>query len=514
MKRERYTLLLVLVFISGMTSLAVEMCASRLLAPFFGTSLIVWANLIGMVLLYLTIGYFLGGRLADRFPQEKALYQLTAWAAFAIGLIPFISPPILRWSLKGFSTLSAAILASSLFGVVLLFSVPMTLLGCVSPFAIRLAVRDVSRAGNVAGGLYALSTLGSLVGTFTPVLILIPNIGTKRTFLFFSIVLLVVSLLGLMRTAGHLAWAYLLLLIALVALSLLIPGGVIKPARGAIFETESAYNYIRVVERGDWRYLELNEELAAHSVYNPERLLTYNIWDYFLVAPFFNPDQREEDVKSMALIGLAAGTVARQYSAAYGPIPIDGVEIDPEIIEVGRRYFDMNQPNLRAIAQDGRYFLLSSERRYDVIGVDAYQPPYIPFHLTTKEFFSEIKAHLNERGVVAINAGRTAEDYSLVRALASTMKQVFPSVHVIDMPNEGRTLANSLVVGTVEPTKLENFPANMERMTNPLILEVARMAVGHLSEFKDSGFAFTDDKAPIEQLVHGMILKYVMSEAR
>src|SRR5205807_10274272 len=175
-------LLILLVFVSGACSLAVELSASRLLAPYFGTSLFVWANLIGLILLYLTIGYYLGGRLADRYPRPTVLYLLTTSAAFLIGLIPFISRPILGWSLSSFASYSISVFYGSLVSVILLFAIPMILLGCVSPFAIRLTIERVGKSGRTAGQLYAISTAGSILGTFLPVLWLIPTIGTYRTF--------------------------------------------------------------------------------------------------------------------------------------------------------------------------------------------------------------------------------------------------------------------------------------------------------------------------------------------
>ncbi len=188
--------LLLLVFVGGMTSLGVELTASRLLDPFFGNSLIIWAVLIGMVLLYLTLGYYLGGKWADRRPYHSVLYQITAWSAFMVGIVPFVARPVLLWSLQGFAQYSAGILAGSFLGVLALFAIPVTLMGVISPFAIRLSMEGegVATAGNVAGGIYALSTVGSLVGTFLPVLVLIPNIGTRNTFLFFAFTLLGVSL--------------------------------------------------------------------------------------------------------------------------------------------------------------------------------------------------------------------------------------------------------------------------------------------------------------------------------
>jgi spermidine synthase len=500
-----------------MTSLGVELTASRLLDPFFGNSLIIWAVLIGMVLLYLTVGYYVGGKWADRKPYYRVLYQITAWSALLIGVVPFVARPVLMWSVQGFAEYSAGILAGSLLGVVLLFSIPVTLLGCVSPFAIRLSMEDqgVETSGNVAGGLYALSTVGSLVGTFLPVLVLIPNIGTRNTFLLLAFSLLVVSLVGLFVELRGRAVAYLLMPIVLVALILFSPGGLIKPSEygEVLYETESSYNYIQVVQWGDEVWLKLNEGQGVHSIYDPNSVLVGGIWDYFLIAPFFNDAPHTADqVDSLALIGLAAGTVAKEYTAVYGPIPVDGVELDPEIIRVGREYFDMTEPNLNAVAQDGRYFLANSDKTYDVVAIDAYRPPYIPFHLTTREFFQQVREHLTDDGVVAINVGRTQHDWSLVNVLASTLKAEFPNVYTVDLGHAGQDLINVLVVATKQPTRLENLAENAALMDNPLLSRVADASIPRAEEFTNPTVVFTDDKAPVEQVVHGLILSFVTGQ--
>jgi predicted membrane-bound spermidine synthase len=193
-------LLVALVFVAGACSLAVELSASRLLAPYFGTSLFVWANLIGLILLYLTIGYYLGGRLADRFPRPRMLYTLTTVAAFLIGVVPFLAQPILNWALASFANFSISVFYGSLVSVLLLFAIPMILLGCVSPFAIRLRLARVGKSGRTSGQLYAISTTGSILGTFLPVLWLIPSIGTHDTFFVFAVSLLFVSILGFLVT--------------------------------------------------------------------------------------------------------------------------------------------------------------------------------------------------------------------------------------------------------------------------------------------------------------------------
>ncbi|HYS30472.1 MAG TPA: fused MFS/spermidine synthase, partial [Candidatus Limnocylindria bacterium] len=196
----RRELLLVLVFVGGLTSLGVEFAAARLLAPFFGQSLFIWGTLIGLILIYLTVGYYVGGRVADRWPDPRLLYRITTVAALALGLIPLVARPILSFSQQGFAQLSLGIVVGSLLSVIVLFAVPVTLLGIVSPFAIRLRIHDVLTAGNAAGAVYALSTLGSILGTFIPVFWLIPSFGTRPTIFILAIGLGIVSGVGL--------WAY------------------------------------------------------------------------------------------------------------------------------------------------------------------------------------------------------------------------------------------------------------------------------------------------------------------
>ena len=490
-----------------MVSLGVELSASRLLAPFFGESHPVWAAIIGLILLYLTVGYFLGGRWADRSPYPATLYQIVAWASLLVGLIPFVARPILLLTRWGLTDLDLALLLGPFAAVLLLFSVPVTLLGCVSPFIIRLLIDRVERAGDIAGKTYAISTAGSLLGTLLPVFLLVPFLGTRNAFVTLALLLMTVALIGLFRTAPRRALLYLWMPLALILLDLGFPVHSIKPQEGVIFETESAYNYIQVVERDGWRYLYLNEGLGIHSVYKPGMERARGTWDYFLIAPFFNPPPFPPDrVESLAMIGLAGGTVPKQYTRFFGPIPIDGVEIDPEIVEVGRRYFGMTEPNLNVIVADGRAFLSRTDRRYTVVGIDAYRLPYIPWHMTTVEFFQEVRDHLTEDGVVAVNVGHT-QDYRLVEALVATLEEVFPSVHAIDVPGA----LNTILVATVQPTEPDNLLANRPLMGDPILQQIAEEAWTNLRTVEPGPMVFTDDRAPVEMLTHLVVLSYLLA---
>ncbi|MBN1890709.1 MAG: fused MFS/spermidine synthase [Thermoflexales bacterium] len=494
------------VFVSGCVTLAVEMSASRLIEPFFGTSNLVWAVIIGLILLYLSAGYVIGGRWADRSPRSSTLYAIIAWGAFTIGLVPFAARPVLQWAVGGMSTYDVGLLGGSFTAVLILLSVPVTLLGCVSPFAIRLAMRDLDHAGNTAGLVYAVSTAGSFLGTFLPVLILIPNLGTRATFLLLSLALMGVALAGLGPGRLRYGWMPALLLL----LSWWLRGQPIKAIDGALFETESSYNYIQVAEYDGVRYLYLNEGQGIHSVYNPHHLRTYGTWDYFALAPYFNPPPSARAPERVAIVGLAAGTIARQLSEIYGPIAIDGIEIDPRIVQVGRDWFDMNQPNLNVIVGDGRYALAHSDQRYSVIGVDAYRLPYIPWHLTTREFFLLAREHLSEDGVIVINVGHTDDDWRMVEAMVATLSTVFPSVHTANLPDT----FNAIVFATQQPTTPDNLRLNAGAMPHTFLREVAGEALENLYPVAASGVVFTDDKAPVEQMTNAIVLGYIMSVVR
>ncbi|MBM4437995.1 MAG: fused MFS/spermidine synthase, partial [Actinobacteria bacterium] len=338
----RGRVVLILAFFAGMAVLAVEITAARLLAPFFGTSTIIWAVVIGLTLLYLSVGYWIGGRWADRDPREDTLYLIVACAAFLVGAIPFLARPVLLLSSDAIAAVSGGLFFGSLVGVLLLFAIPLTMLGMVSPFAIRLLTRDVRQAGRRAGQVYALSTVGSILGAFLPVLVFVPAVGTRSTFLIFAVGLLTLTLLATRPFARRLAFGA--LIVILVALWIFVRPSTVRPEDGLVFEGETALNFIQVIddpERG--RRLVLNEGIGTHSLYSPNRLLTDGPWDYFLLAPFFGLAS-PAPMDAALIVGLGGGTVSKQFTAIFGPgVRIDGVELDPAIIALGRKYFDMNE---------------------------------------------------------------------------------------------------------------------------------------------------------------------------
>lgn len=501
------------VFTAGMTTLALELAASRLLGNYFGTSNLVWASIIGLILIYLTAGYFIGGSWADRSPRLRTMYTILAWGGFSAALVPFIARPVLRAAAQAFDQLKVGVLLGSFSAVLVLFIIPITLLGMISPFAIRLAIADSRHAGRISGRIYAISTLGSFLGTFLPVLLVIPLVGTTLTFLIFGGLLTLVAIAGLWQSDGirpalKVAWMPVILLL----LAVLWSTGPIKTTQGQIFERETAYNYIEVVERDGFRLLRLNEGQGVHSYWHPTQLNYGGPWQQFLVGPFYNASPYQPgQVARVAVIGLAAGTVARQAVAVFGALPIDGYEIDPAIIEAGQQYFDMNLPTLNAYAEDGRYGLAHSPQHYSLIAVDAYRPPYIPAHLTTQQFFQQAADHLTQDGVLAINVGRSPTDRTLIDDLASTLQTVFPSVYVVDVPSS----YNTMIYATQLPTDAANLAENYlvlsaQADVHPLLLEALQIALLNSQPTPPVDVVYTDDWSPIEWVTNNLVLNTVL----
>lgn len=499
------------VFFSGMTTLAAEFGASRLLQMRFGSVNLVWAVIIGLILIYFAVGYFIGGRQADKSPHPESMFTYLAWGGGTLGLIPVVAQPILLAASSAMDALNLGVIAASFLATLLMFSIPVTLLAMTSPFAIRITLREAEQAGNVSGNLYALSTVGSVLGAFLPTLLLFPLIGTSRTILLFGLLILLVATGGLWMEKRWMK-AALFGLWALVLAGFLFFGVFhVKDSPGQVFETESQYNYIEVQQQNGFTLLRLNDGQGVHSIYHPDQLFYNGPWEQFLVGPFFNPDYTPERVNRYAIIGLAAGTSARQASKVFDSVMIDGFEIDGEIVRVGREYFGMTMPNLNVYIEDGRWGLEHSPHRYDLIAVDAYRPPYIPPHMTTQEFFKIAYEHLADNGVVAINVGRAPGDRSLIDGLATTMATIFPSIHIMDIPN---TL-NSVVFASVQPTSVDNLLRNYNILSargdvHPLLLTAMSSTIVNMQPGYETTQVFTDDMAPIEWLTNNLIVNFIL----
>jgi spermidine synthase len=493
----------VLVFVVGAASLGAEIAAARLLAPYFGASTIIWANTIATVLVALSAGYALGGRLADRAPRMSRLCQIVLAAAVLLGAVPFLSGPLLRVASTAIGSLSVGAFFGSLLGVLALVAVPVLLLGTVAPFAIRLSLERTEESGSVSGRLYAISTAGSLLGTFLAALVLIPFAGTHRTFLAFALALALVAVPALPRIS-------LLVPAALAVLLALPPGATDLQAAGSgrvIYEAETQYQYARVIEQPSGeRSLELNEGVATHSLYVPGSYLTGNYWDGFLVLPFAVSPVAPEHI---AILGDAAGTTARAYGHYFPRAVIDAVELDGQLTEIGRRFFALQKrPQLHTITADARPWLASTSRRYDAIFLDAYRQPYIPFYLATSEFFALIRSHLRAGGLVLINVGHPAGSNALERAISSTLRAVFPFV-VRDRTEP----TNTLLAASRTPITAQALRASAPVLPAEL-RPTALASAARLAPALGRGPVYTDDLAPVEWLVDESIIGYLSRTPR
>ena len=479
----------------GSATLGAEIAAARLMAPFFGASTIVWANTIAVVLVALSVGYWFGGRMADRRPDLRSLCLLVLVAAIGLALVPLVAQPFLTLGVKAFDDVSLGAGFGSLLGVLALVALPVLMLGAVSPWAIRLKLQRIEASGETAGRMYAISTVGSLVGTFASALLLIPLVGTQRTFLTFALVLAIVAALGLGRR-------WMLAPLGVAAL-LALPVGTVKAAEDGgrvLHETDTEYQYARVVERDGERTLELNEGQAVHSLYRPGTVLTGGYWDGFLVEPFA---VRSGPPRRIAVLGFAGGTTARAYARYFPRTLIDGVEIDGELFDIGHRYFGLRRrPQLREHTQDARPFLRATKQRYDVIYLDTYRQPYIPFYLATREFFALARDRLTPGGSIVVNVGHPSGNDALERVLTATMRSALP--HVARDPMEP---TNTLLIGARAPigrSGLERAATRLPAALRPL----ARGAAARLAPGLRGGSVYTDDHAPVEWLVDKSIVEY------
>lgn len=476
--KNRNRFLLLIAFTSGMCVMAMEIAAARLIAPYFGTSIFVWTNVIGIVLVALSFGYYIGGKYADRRPELNAILYPMLVAGLIFLAVPWIVKPLasfVTYLIAGTSS-ATVIFTGSFIMTILLFAFPLMLLGMVSPFVIRLYKVDRDHVGEMAGSVFAVSTLGSILGTFLPTLFFIPTIGTRVTISIFAGALVLLATAGVAR--GRFKWAMVLVfLLPIIAW----PPAQVSSAPDVIFEDESAYQYISV-DHKDGRYLlRFNEGVGIQSVYDPDSDVTGMYYDQFAMLP----ELFQTPALDVAILGLAGGSMSRQMP---DHARIDGVEIDGKVIETAKQYFDIERPNLTIHEEDARLFIAGKKDAYDLVIVDAYsQQLYIPWTMTTKEFWEDVEASLKEDGLVAINVNAAASDAPLLLAIQHTMASVFDAVYV------GRANDYSwnylIVAGNRE---IDGKELNLEKIS-----------------LDQDAFVLTDDRAPVEFMTDRMIFDYL-----
>lgn len=505
MKSEHTRFLKLFVFGTGFVVLILELTASRLLAPYFGASIFIWANIIGIILIALALGYWYGGRLADRRPSLRVLMKITLVAGVFISFVPFVYSLLAPAVLEGFGGSALSLSFGAFLLILCLFAPPVFLLGMVSPFAVRLATLSVEQTGSSAGSLYAWSTMGSILGTFITAFIAIPYIGTRETIFISAGVLILLSAVGWRKSVIFVLFLPISLFMLQSLISLFDVNGIIRPREGVVYERETPYQFIQVIERGQKLMLFTNEGHAMQSVLNRSSIMTGYYFDYLALLP---PAVKAKGQPLQTLfIGLAGGTGARLYQRVYEQdykLALEGVDIDPGLVEAGRRYFELGLQPLAISITDGRVFLRQQTKKYDIIVIDVYSNQMaIPFHLATKEFFALVADHLQANGVVAINFVAPAKDSILFNSFLRTLAAAFPSISYIRHPNKVNYF---VMAGRAD---LDFNSAVYPEIVKP-IADSARLSVDRYQP--NEGLVFTDNRAPVELMTDTSYYSFVWNQ--
>lgn len=486
-------------FFAGMSVMAVELGASRLMAPYFSSSQIVWTVIIGVIMIAMAIGNLWGGRMADQSKSPDRLYGRLIIAAIWIALIPFVG----RWLIAGITVLLALFVTknflvwAALAACLVIFAFPCVLLGTVTPSLSKFTVDNLDDTGKTVGRLNALNTIGSIIGTFLPTFVTIPAVGTAATFLIFAAVLLCISLVyfigGHKRTIKGIVAG-----ILVIALCFAVPSYSFAFWQDDIaLEDESIYNYLQVTDDEEKTILSTNVLFGVQSIQVKGEGLTGMYYDYALAAPVMaGMTGQQNDQRSVMILGMGSGTYASYCSRFFPGTQIQGAEIDQKIADIATEYFALPDDVDVAVA-DGRAYLTASEEQYDVIMVDAYQDITIPFQLSSVEFFTEVSEHLKDGGVMVVNLNMASNrEGSINDYLCDTMASVFRHVYTVDVP--GNT--NREVFCTNSDELLDVFERSRGELQNPEYASAMEQVSQNITEYQAGDLILTDDKAPVELL--------------
>ncbi len=494
--------LLVIAFFSGFSIMAMEITASRLLAPYFGNSIFVWTNIIGVVMVALAIGYYLGGRIADVKADLDVLLVIILLSGVFFVFVPWVIKPIANLNIELLITHNSSILIffSSLLSTALIFSIPIAMLGSVSPFIIKLYSAQVNNneIGKAVGLVFAVSTFGSIAGTFLPTLLLVPWIGTRATIHVFACLLIVLALIGLKNEKLNNSALILLPLVLFFSVN-----SSVKANDDVVYEDETAYQYIQVEDRGSKRYLIFNEGSAFQSLIDKNNILTDEYYDFYNLLPYVRDYNR---IKNVLVIGLAGGTIASQFNYFFPEtLLIDGVEIDEDVIWVAQNYFNLDSLKVNIINQDGRIYLRNNKQKYDIIIVDAYQKAmYIPWSLSSREFWHLTSERLTQDGTIAFNINSSNDESKLLKLMSNTIASVFEYVYMI-RTDESRW--NYMIIASnneIDFSDLRNaaLDDDLQGLTSDFLKNIKRVY------FDTNRKIFTDDWAPVEFMTDKMVYDF------
>ena len=499
-------------FLCGMTVMGVELSATRLLAPYFGTSSIVYTVVIGLIMISMSIGNILGGRSADKHNDLGRLFSLLWIAALWVAVIPLIGKYIIALItvLMMYILPGNLLVSGSVISCLLVFSAPLLILGMVSPYLVKLGVRDMENSGRTTGEIYAASTIGSIIGTFIPTFLTIPYIGTMKSFLIFSLALNLTCLYYFITRKKGIVKSVITTVLTAVLLVLPVQNQ-FAFWTDVVLEDESLYNYLQVTENSDSVILSTNVAFGVQSIYKKNKTLSGLYYDYAVTSPLMLKDASEKKPQDILVLGMGTGTFAKECKYFFPESRIDGVEIDQKIVDLSKKYFGLRDDEARIFVNDGRTFLSSPDAgKYDIVMVDAYHDITIPFHMSTKEFFSQIKEHLKPGGIIMININmRSDKSSEVVDYLTQTLRSNMRSVYQYNVPNT----TNVFVFSSDNTDMLSDFRNNADKLDdkNP-IKSLAESIIGNCSEVTDTKYVFTDDLAPVEVLGQKVLNDIVSQE--
>lgn len=496
-------------FFAGMSVMAVELGASRLLAPYFSSSQIVWTIIIGTIMIAMALGNIWGGKNADKNPDPDRLYMRLIIAAIWIAAIPIVGKYIiLAISALLVYTISSNMLVWAAFlSCMAIFVFPLFLLGTVTPSLVKYTVDSLDDSGKTVGTLGAFNTIGSIIGTFLPTFITIPTVGTSVTFIIFSGILLLLSLIYFLSNKTKILQSGISVVIFLVCSVFSRLDSFAFWETDMIYEGESVYNYLQVKEDEDSIILSTNVLFGVQSVKKKDERLTGMYYDYAMAAPFMADISKKEN-PSLLILGMGTGTYAGQCRKYFENLSIQGVEIDEKITKLAKKYFDLPW-DIPVTTYDGRAYLNATDEKYDVIMVDAYQDITIPFQMSTKEFFTMVYEHLNEGGVMVVNMNMHSDKKGNINEyLSDTIASIFTSVFTADV--SGST--NRELFAVKESYDIEEFNNCIDKITDIELREMMMQVSDNIMEYEGGNYILTDDKAPVELLGMEVIDEIIKDE--
>ena len=495
-------------FFAGMSVMAVELGASRLLAPYFSSSQIVWTIIIGTIMIAMALGNLYGGRSADKRPDPDRLYLRILIAAVWIAAIPFLG----RYIIIGISGLlvvavsSGFLIWAGFLACMVIFVFPLFLLGTVTPSLVKYTMDSLDDSGAVVGKLNAFNTIGSIIGTFVPTFVTIPAVGTAVTFLIFSGVLLALGVLYFI-SAKRRAVRCVIAAVGFVVFAVFGAGSSFAFwENDLLYEGESVYNYLQVKDEGDSVVLSTNVLFGVQSVMQKEGGLTGRYYDYALAAPVLADTPAKED-PSMLILGMGTGTYAVQCREYFPEIAIEGVEIDEKITALAREHFRLPE-DIPVTTYDGRAFLNVCKVQYDIIMVDAYQDITIPFQMSSVEFFTLVREHLKPGGVMVVNMNMHSEEEGNINDhLSDTISAVFPFVQTVDVP-----YTTNRELFAAETDVFAGFAEKADALSDPELRALMLRVCDEVSPYSAGNLLLTDDRAPVEKLGMAVIDGLIQTE--